>query len=161
MLLKYCASVTVAASHRAVQSLWLPAGWRINLLTRFASGWRTEDFPNLYCAVLPVRPRRFPPPPPPPPTNINCVTVKGFVILTIVFPTRIETVEMLLWDDTRIFPCDSQLWAIQWLQEKLNMLQRLGSLLGHQISAIHSKRALFPYNDSCHVNYSADKLSVP
>jgi len=30
-----------------------------------------------------------------------------------------------------------------------------------QISAIRSKRALFPYNDSCHVNYSAHKLSVP
>jgi len=35
----------------------------------------------------------------------------GLVILTIiVFLTRIATG---LWDDTRIVPCDSQLWAIQ------------------------------------------------
>jgi len=46
------------------------------------------------------------------------------------------------------------------LQEQLNMLQGLGSLARHQISAIHRKRALFPYNDSCPVNYSAHKLSV-
>jgi len=38
---------------------------------------------------------------------------KGFVLLTIVFLTRIATVDMVLWDDTRIVPCDSQLWAIQ------------------------------------------------
>jgi len=38
---------------------------------------------------------------------------KGFVILTIVFLIRIATVDMVLWDDTRIVPCDSQLWAIQ------------------------------------------------
>jgi len=38
---------------------------------------------------------------------------KGFVILTIVFLPRIVTVDMVLWDDTRIVPCDSQLWAIQ------------------------------------------------
>jgi len=38
---------------------------------------------------------------------------KGFVILTFVFLTRIATVDMVLWDDTRIVPCDSQLWAIQ------------------------------------------------
>jgi len=37
---------------------------------------------------------------------------KGFVILTIVFLTRIATVGMVVWDDTRILPCDSQLWAI-------------------------------------------------
>jgi len=33
--------------------------------------------------------------------------------LTIVFLTRIATVDMVLWDDTRIVPCDSQLWAIR------------------------------------------------
>ena len=38
---------------------------------------------------------------------------KRFVIWTIVFLTRIATVDMVLWDDTRIVPCDSQLWAIQ------------------------------------------------
>jgi len=39
---------------------------------------------------------------------------KGFVILTIVFLTRIAlTIDMVLWDDTRVVPCDSQLWAIQ------------------------------------------------
>jgi len=27
--------------------------------------------------------------------------------LTIVFLTRIATVDMVLWDDTRIVPCDS------------------------------------------------------
>jgi len=38
---------------------------------------------------------------------------------------------------------------------------RAGSLLRLKISAICSKRALFPYNDSCHVNYSPHKVSVP
>jgi len=32
--------------------------------------------------------------------------------LTIVFLTRTATVDMSLLDDTRIVPCDSQLWAI-------------------------------------------------
>jgi len=32
--------------------------------------------------------------------------------MTIVFLTRIATVDMVLWDDTRIVPRDSQLWAI-------------------------------------------------
>ena len=36
---------------------------------------------------------------------------------------------------------------------------KAGSLLRHEIRAIRNKRALFPYNDSCHVNYSAHKLS--
>jgi len=48
---------------------------------------------------------------------------------------------------------------MEWLQEQLNAT-RAGSLLRLKISAIHSKRALFPYNDSCHVNYSAHKVSV-
>jgi len=38
---------------------------------------------------------------------------KGFVILTIIFFTRVATVDMVLWEDTRIVPHDSQLWAIQ------------------------------------------------
>ena len=38
---------------------------------------------------------------------------KEFVSLTIVFLTRIATVDMVLWDDARIIPCNSQLWAIQ------------------------------------------------
>ena len=66
----------------------------------------------------------------------------------IVLLTRIATVDMALWDDTRIVPCDSQLWAIG-----------LGVYL--DLSAIRSERALFHYNDSCHVNYSAYKVSVP
>ena len=37
---------------------------------------------------------------------------------------------------------------------------RAGSLFRCQISAICSKRTLFPYNDFCHVNYSAHELSV-
>jgi len=32
---------------------------------------------------------------------------KGFVILTIVLLTRIATADMVLWDDTRMVPCDS------------------------------------------------------
>jgi len=43
-----------------------------------------------------------------------CASQKEFVILTIVFLTRIATVDMVLWDDARIVPRDSQLWAIQW-----------------------------------------------
>jgi len=42
--------------------------------------------------------------------TIHCK--KGFVILTIIFFTRVATVDMVLWEDTRIVPCDSQLWAI-------------------------------------------------
>jgi len=38
---------------------------------------------------------------------------KGFVTLTIIFFTRAATVDMVLWEDTRIVPRDSQLWAIQ------------------------------------------------
>ena len=47
---------------------------------------------------------------------------------------------------TRIVPCGSQLWAVKhiWSIGKLMLLQGLGSLLRHQISAIHNKRALFP-----------------
>ena len=38
---------------------------------------------------------------------------KGFVILTIIFFTRVATVDMVLWEDTRVVPRDSQLWAMQ------------------------------------------------
>ena len=27
--------------------------------------------------------------------------------------TRVATIDMALWDDTRIVPCDNQLWSIQ------------------------------------------------
>ena len=37
---------------------------------------------------------------------------KGFVILTIAFVIRIETVGMVLRDNTRIVPCGSQLCVI-------------------------------------------------
>jgi len=69
---------------------------------------------------------------------------------------------MVLWDDTRIVPCDSQLWAHsahRVATEQLNAT-RTESLFRCKVSAIHSKRALFPYNDSFHVNYSAHKVSV-
>jgi len=49
---------------------------------------------------------------------------------------------------------------IEFLQEQLNAT-RAGSLLRCKISAIHNKSALFPYHDSCHVNYSAHRVSVP
>jgi len=49
--------------------------------------------------------------------------------LTIVFLTRIATVDMVLWDDTslRIVPCDSQQYIAYGVavQEQLNMLQGL------------------------------------
>ena len=35
---------------------------------------------------------------------------KRVVILTVVFLTRIATFDMVLWDHTRIVPCDNQLW---------------------------------------------------
>ena len=44
-------------------------------------------------------------------TAVHCK--KGFVILTIALLTRITTVDTVLWDDTRIVLCDSQLWVIQ------------------------------------------------
>ena len=44
----------------------------------------------------------------------NFYTVKkGFVISTIIFFTRVATVDMVLWKDTRIVPHNNQLWAIQ------------------------------------------------
>jgi len=38
--------------------------------------------------------------------------------------TRIATVDMVLWDDTRIVPCGSQLWPIQckWSSYKNNWM---------------------------------------
>jgi len=62
----------------------------------------------------------------------------------------------------RIEYCGSQLWAINsqlWAihGRTTEYATRAGSC---QISAIRSKRALFPYDDSCHVNYSAHKLYV-
>jgi len=39
--------------------------------------------------------------------------IKVFVILTIIYFTRVATVDMVLWEDTTIVPRDSQLWAIQ------------------------------------------------
>ena len=70
---------------------------------------------------------------------------KAFIILTITFVTRIA----------RIVPCGSQLWQYNThgVQEQLKLLQGLGSLLRHQISAIHNKRALFPCL-SCELQYS-------
>jgi len=49
----------------------------------------------------------------------------GFVILRIVFLTRIATVDMVLWDDARVVPCDSQLWAIQctWSSYRNNWMR--------------------------------------
>jgi len=32
--------------------------------------------------------------------------------LAIIFFTRVATVYMVLWNDTIIVPCDSQVWAI-------------------------------------------------
>ena len=48
-----------------------------------------------------------------------------------------------------IVPCGSQLWQYNThgVQEQLMLLEGLGSLLRHQISAIHNK-------DPCHVNCS-------
>jgi len=51
-------------------------------------------------------------------------------------------------------------YSAHGVQELLNLLQGLGSLLRHQISATHSKRVLFPYNDPRHVNFSTHKVSV-
>jgi len=70
---------------------------------------------------------------------------------------------MVTWDDTRIIPCAAsygQYSAHGVATEQLNATCA-GSLIRREISAIRSKRALLPYNDSCHVNYSAHKLSVP
>ena len=90
---------------------------------------------------------------------------KGFVILTIIsiFFTRVATVDMVLWEDTRIVPRDSQLWAIQctWSSYRNNRIcymQGLGRCLGHQISAIRSKRVLFPHKDPCELQYKPSVL---
>ena len=79
-----------------------------------------------------------------------------FVILTIIFFTRVATVDVVLREDTRIVSCDSQLWAIQctWSSYRKNRI----CLLGHQIAGICSKMALFPHKDPCHVNCSTNYL---
>ena len=73
----------------------------------------------------------------PPATNVttpgymHAHCKKGF-ILTSVFLTRTATVDMALWDGTRIVPFDSQLWAIQctWSSYRNNwMLLGLGVYL--------------------------------
>ena len=78
---------------------------------------------------------------------------KAFIILTIAFVTRIA----------RIVPCGSQLWQYNThgVQEQLKLLQGLGSLLRHQVSAIHNKSALFPWKDPCHVNCSTHMYLWP
>jgi len=62
---------------------------------------------------------------------------KGFVILAITFFTRVATVYMLLWNDTRIVPCDSQVWAIQctwpWSSYRNNWICYKGRLFRYQI----------------------------
>ena len=68
---------------------------------------------------------------------------KGFVILTIVFLTRIATVDMVSWDDTRIVPCDSQQYSAYGVATgTTEYATRTRSLLRYQISVICSKRAL-------------------
>ena len=68
---------------------------------------------------------------------------------------------MVLWEDTRIVPRDSQLWAIQShgvTTGTIEFATRAGKISGHQVSAICSKRALFPHKDPCHVNCSTNYL---
>ena len=45
-------------------------------------------------------------------TTAHCK--KGFDLMTIIFFTRVTTVDMVVWEDTRIVHHDSQLWAIQY-----------------------------------------------
>jgi len=46
--------------------------------------------------------------------NVNSQPKRDFFfVLTNVFLIRIATVDMVLWDDTRVVFCDSQLLAIQ------------------------------------------------
>ena len=62
-------------------------------------------------------------------------------ILTIAFVTRVATVDQNspLWQ-----PAMGSKTHNHGVQEKLKLLQGMGSLLRHQISAIHNKKALFP-----------------
>jgi len=62
-----------------------------------------------------------------------------------VFLTRIATVDMVLWDDTRIVPCDNQQYSAHGVATgTTEYATRAGSLLKHQIGAICSQRELFP-----------------
>jgi len=63
---------------------------------------------------------------------------KAFVTLTIAFVTRVATVDQ-----------NSPLWqpamgSKTHMKYRKSLLQGMGSLLRHQISAIHNKKALFP-----------------
>jgi len=75
-----------------------------------------------------------------------------------MFFTRVAPVDMVLWEDTRIVPLDNQQWAMQcaWSSYRNNRIYNKDweDLLGQQIGAICSKRALFPHKDPCHVNCS-------
>jgi len=88
---------------------------------------------------------------------------KGFVILTIIFFTRVATVDMVLWEDTRIVPHDSQLWAIQctWpgvATGTIEFATRAGKVAWTS-DRCYMKRALFPHKDPCYVNCSTNYLS--
>ena len=75
--------------------------------------------------------------------------------------SRIATVNMVLWGDTLVTATCWQYSAHGVATGTTEYATRAESLLRRQISTICSNRALFPYNGSCHVNYSAHKLSVP
>jgi len=67
---------------------------------------------------------------------------------------------MVLWNDARIALVTASYgqYSAHGVATGTRCATRAVSL---QMSAICSKGALFPYNDSFHVNYSAHKLSVP
>jgi len=65
---------------------------------------------------------------------------------------------MVLWDVTLVTASYGQYSAYGAATLTNEYDKRAGSLLRRQISVIRNKRALFTYNDTCHVNYSAHSL---
>ena len=62
---------------------------------------------------------------------------KGFLFWQLYFFTRIATVEIVVWYDTKIVPHDSQKWVIQctWSSHRNNLLQGLISLMSDVLYA--------------------------
>jgi len=68
---------------------------------------------------------------------------------------------MVLWGDTLVTATCWQYSAHGVAAGTTEYATSAESLLRRQISACYTQqKGLFPYNGSCHVNYSAHKLSV-
>ena len=85
--------------------------------------------------------------------------------MTIVFLTRNATVDIVLWDDTRIVPSGSKLWAIQctWSSYRNNRICYKGGEVYLDIRQVlyAAKKGIVPLQNPCHLKGSEAKWSNP